>query len=536
MGFLVAGSLSQLRKPGMKRGAFLFCVACCAWAATSGARLEAAGPGRLGAPPADLENGRKLFERVWLVGDDQQKTDDGLGPLFNERSCVACHSQGGLGGGGPNEKNVELLSVAVPPEWQWSRNELEDVVRLRLHEVGPGNPLLLELDRRVGLVHNDLRQGSMVLHSFSTDPHYAGQRERVLGLVPTPDRMRPNPPQGELPKLRHADGTDPVKTVPLEGFTLQVSTRNSSAMFGAGVIDRIPDSALRKIAAEQANLHSKVSGRYLGKFGWRGQIARLDSFVFGACDIELGLQLEDPTNLPKPATVAVVSGGSAPKKPVAPSKGPRFDVGLKDTDDLVAFVASLPAPRRKPPVDDAQAAAIKHGEAVFDKVGCADCHRPNIESVQGIYSDLLVHDMGLALADPSGPAASGERPLEIRPEQLQGRVPRTGISYYGKVFRPTASAVALGAPLTLTALGEKFGPRLQEWKTTPLWGLADSAPYLHDGRSPTVEDAIRWHGGESAESAAAYRLLPPTDQADVLTFLSTLVAPPGLKPTAPATP
>jgi CxxC motif-containing protein (DUF1111 family) len=57
-----------------------------------------------------------------------------------------------------------------------------------------------------------------------------------------------------------------------------------------------------------------------------------------------------------------------------------------------------------------------------------------------------------------------------------------------------------------------------------LWGLRDSAPYLHDGRAATVDEAIRWHGGQAFDSREAYRELSDSGREAVLTFLSTLVA------------
>ena len=64
-----------------------------------------------------------------------------------------------------------------------------------------------------------------------------------------------------------------------------------------------------------------------------------------------------------------------------------------------------------------------------------------------------------------------------------------------------------------------------EWKTPPLWGVADSAPYFHDGGSATLEHAILRHGGDAKTVTAAYKTLPPADQAALVAFLRTLKAP-----------
>jgi cytochrome c peroxidase len=65
----------------------------------------------------------------------------------------------------------------------------------------------------------------------------------------------------------------------------------------------------------------------------------------------------------------------------------------------------------------------------------------------------------------------------------------------------------------------------EEWRTPPLWGLRDSAPYLHDGRAGTIEEAIRLHGGEASASAQRFEKLPARDQAELQFFLLSLAAP-----------
>ena len=68
-------------------------------------------------------------------------------------------------------------------------------------------------------------------------------------------------------------------------------------------------------------------------------------------------------------------------------------------------------------------------------------------------------------------------------------------------------------------------PLPEEWKTPPLWGVADSAPYLHDGRAPTLEEAIRQHGGQAAETTTRFVSLPQSQQQQLVAFLKSLRAP-----------
>jgi CxxC motif-containing protein (DUF1111 family) len=66
-----------------------------------------------------------------------------------------------------------------------------------------------------------------------------------------------------------------------------------------------------------------------------------------------------------------------------------------------------------------------------------------------------------------------------------------------------------------------------EWRTPPLWGVADSAPWLHDGRAQTLAAAISLHGGEAEPSRTAWERLSLAEQWALLAFLASLAAPAG---------
>jgi hypothetical protein len=69
-------------------------------------------------------------------------------------------------------------------------------------------------------------------------------------------------------------------------------------------------------------------------------------------------------------------------------------------------------------------------------------------------------------------------------------------------------------------------PKPSEWKTPALWGVADSAPYLHDGSAPTLRDAILRHRGDAKAVMQNFTALNSAQQAAVLSFLGSLKAPP----------
>ena len=68
-------------------------------------------------------DGRELFVREWLPNDSRAHGGDGLGPVFNDSSCVACHNQGGIGGGGAASKNVDIITAFPLPTAQARRRE-----------------------------------------------------------------------------------------------------------------------------------------------------------------------------------------------------------------------------------------------------------------------------------------------------------------------------------------------------------------------------------------------------------------------------
>ena len=258
------------------------------------------------------------------------------------------------------------------------------------------------------------------------------------------------------------------------------------------MIDQIPDAAIEAGAKIEHPPFTKVKGRVsrtkdgrVGRFGWKAQIASLDDFILTACAVELGLEVPGHHQSGDPLGYGDRVEG--------------FDLSGGECRALVAYVRGLPAPivnwRTSP-----------GGKKTFDSIGCAACHTPNLGGVEGLYSDLLLHDMGEELQDTGGygtftPRSPGE---EIN-------VPTGPLATAGDVAPESTS----GEPKPRLAAGAS---RL-EWRTPPLWGVGDSAPYLHDGRAPTLDAAIRLHGGEASESSRRYLNLSAADRLHLLRFL-----------------
>ncbi len=247
-----------------------------------------------------------------------------------------------------------------------------------------------------------------------------------------------------------------------------VSIRNSPSLFGAAVLDAIPDEAIRAMAQTQAAASLTTSGHpvgrpnvvkdaagkeRIGRLGWKAQGASLKQFVADAMRNEMGLTnpLAPTDPEPIPATCEVKAS-------------PRDDGTILAA--MTAFIEALPAP-------SVGAAIEGKGADLFASIGCAQCHTPVFKTGTAdipLYSDLLLHDLGPALNDG----------------MVQG-----------------------------AAAGH-------DWRTTPLWDLGSRVRFLHDGRATSTQAAIGAHDGEAAPAARAFRGLPVEQQASLLLFLSSL--------------
>lgn len=456
------------------------------WLIVAGLSSADDAPGDEPISAEQITAGHELFVREWKLGDPRGVGGDGLGPMYNAASCAKCHQLGGMGGAGANDSNVDLLTLQAPRKVVVATDDLRQQVAAFHPALAIGQP--------VAAFPSSLAIGQLsattVLHRFSPDPNYDAWRRRFLSA----SRQSPLPVDRIVAFTTGANkhplkGMNPVQR--LNGMAYQHSERNTPALFGAGLIDRLPDSVFAEVRQQQAAKSGGVSGRVpraangkVGRFGWRGQTENLHDFVLGACAVELGLEAPGRPQPIDPAQVRfdrpLVLGGHD------------LDISEEQCQSLTQFVAHLPPPRHVVPDDEAKAATVARGEQHFQKIGCADCHVRQVADIRGIYSDLLLHDMGAGLEDPV-PAISG-----------------SAGSYYG------------GADSLLARVEPE---QRREWRTPPLWGVRDSAPYMHDGRAPTFAEAIAWHGGEAAPSARDFRQLEKGEQEEVLAFLNCLAAP-----------
>jgi cysteine-rich repeat protein len=250
-----------------------------------------------------------------------------------------------------------------------------------------------------------------------------------------------------------------------------VAERNTPPLFGVGLIEAIPEISIRLMRERQ---RPPLSGRLnvnratglVGRFGWKAQFPTLHDFAANAYRDEIGITSPFAPEELAPQGVPTACDGAA-------------DVE-DDGNDVAAFVdfMTLLAPVEKP----LASRDARRGRSYFRRCKCQGCHTdkyktgathpvPALRLVKvPLFSDLLVHDMGPGLADG------------ITQEFAEG----------------------------------------SEFRTAPLWGVRFSAPYLHDGRAATLEEAILAHGGEAADSRARFLLLDATQRALLVAYLNSL--------------
>lgn len=252
---------------------------------------------------------------------------------------------------------------------------------------------------------------------------------------------------------QHIAGRQPLP-VPTGGI---IDRRRGPPLYGLGLLEQVTDDEMRANCdpddkdGDGVRGHVNVNPHYdgrPGKFGLQAHTSSIRDFIGNALAGEMGI-----TNFVN----------RDPAKQRDDDAVPDPEAATSVVDDLTAYVAGLAAPN--------PARAEPEGLAVFSRIGCATCHKPDAgKRATGAYTDLCVHGMG---------------------------------SKFG-------SGIV------------DFSAKGDEWRTAPLWGLRFRSTYFHDGRAKDLPSAIAMHGGESAGSAQRYAALAPAEQQALLRFLAAL--------------
>ena len=409
---------------------------------------------------ARFEVGHSFFNRNWVEAPSSTHARDGLGPHFIARSCGGCHLLDGRG---------------APPR----ANEQPVALLMRLSVPGIG------------------AHGGVV-----PEPVYGDQLDNAA--------IQDVKPEGKV-TIRHqalpgrfADGTRYTLQKPIYGFAalaygpmagnVLVSPRIAPQIAGIGLLEAIPEAEILKNAADQAARGGPAHGQVnrvwdmfandmrIGRFGWKANVATLAHQTAAAFLGDIGItsskQPDEACTPTQKDCLAAPRGG----KDGAP------EIDDRTFDSVVFYQAGLAPAARRNPSDP----AVLKGQRLFSQAQCDACHRPSYVtgevpmpqftsdklSHQRIwpYTDLLLHDMGVSLADG-------------RPD---------------------------------------FAAGCRQWKTPPLWGIGlihdvnGHQRLLHDGRARGVLEAVLWHGGEAEPSKQQVLRMSRTEREALVKFLESL--------------
>jgi len=266
----------------------------------------------------------------------------------------------------------------------------------------------------------------------------------------------------------------------------------------------------------------------------QGATISMREFLIGAFNAEMGLQAWDPV-------LCAATDPVNPQAAVSPS-GFVFDPA-HDTFERPPACDEFADPDGDGVAGEIDPAVVDHmefyllnyfkpgqgevtnraeqGLAVMKNIGCTECHVQNltIDSDRRVADVETEHDPFNGIFNQLFATASTRFVVVHDGDPFPQLLPAQNSFVVENIF----------TDLKRHDLGPAFeerdfdGSRLVEHITEPLWGVATTAPYGHDGRSMNLDQVIRRHGGEAQAAADAYRALNDNNRDKVLDFLNTLV-------------
>ena len=425
----------------------------------------------------DFKIGNGIFKKLWVSSPASTRSSDGLGPLYNARSCQRCHLKDGRGhppaANWPDDNAVSMVfRLSIPPG---SAGEGEPE--------GKGDLAALAEDGVNGIA--DPVYGSQ-LQDFSVQGLLAEGRiaidyEELPVTLDDGTRVSLRKPVYGIEGLNHG---------PLHPRT-RISPRVAPPMIGLGLLEYIDDAAILAHADPDDRDGDGVSGRpnrvwdhergapALGRFGWKAGQPTLRQQVASAFSGDMGL-----STAIFPAVGGDCSDAQTDCRAAPHGAEGGHEVGDEMFDLVLFYSRNLAVPRRR----DLDHSEVLAGKQLFHEAGCIACHVPKHitrrddrrpeQSRQLIwpYTDLLLHDMGEGLADGASEGRANGR----------------------------------------------------EWRTPPLWGIGltevvnGHTLFLHDGRARNLLEAILWHGGEAERARQAVAAMNRDERAQLLRFLNSL--------------
>lgn len=446
-------------------------------------------PGLQVSSPDLLDEATEAFAAV-------EQITDGVGPIFNERACGNCHIEGALGGAGPNT------------------------------------------ERRFGRFVNGF---------FDPLDELGGTLRQLFSVA---NFNNPNLPAAS--RGRCQPGNPTLCCVPVEQIPAQATVRNvgrvTTALFGLGLVDAVPDAFFDALAAAQppairgvvnrvpiflpnpGDGSQTLLGTRVGRFGWKAGVPTLIQFSGDAYNNEMAITTQSCIGGSTVNTFALENAPNAPAgtfldgcDDLAPRQTGSNPGGLTAAqwaqvddavgactggrtelqDDIFLFTvfmtALAPAPR-----DFSDAISVGRGDPLFTSAGCGGCHVRN------------------TFRTPANPA-----PVDIGNGEEFIRVPGNF------AFNPFSDFLKHD----MGALGDMIGEAppddpaqglgdtvatTRQMRTAPLWGIRFRNRLLHDGRCQDVACAIRAHDGQGAAARNAFNALSSANQHNLVQFVRSL--------------
>jgi CxxC motif-containing protein (DUF1111 family) len=422
-------------------------------------------PGLTTDETAFFQDGQSRFGEIEVV---QGGSNKGLGPRFNSNQCLSCHAQPNMGGSSPAQN--PMVAVAT----------LDGAKNVVPWFIAPNGPVREARFKR----SNGAPDGNV--HALFV---ITGRRDA---------------PGCNIAQFDFLPAGNPLTG---QGGNPNIIFRIPTPVFGAGLVEAIPDSAI--LASQQANATQKaalgISGHpnahlsgnvnrsandgTITRFGWKAQNKSLLLFAAEAYNVEMGISNElfpqerDET----PSCLFTATPNDALNFTTPATSATSNPAVISDIEAFANFMRML-----APPMPAPDTPSISSGRATFIKIGCAHCHTPSLTTGKMIasgsstvpspalsnqtahlWSDLLVHHMGKSLAD--------------------------GITQGGA------------------------GP--DEFRTAPLWGIGQRIFFLHDGRTSNLVEAIRAHKSQGSEANTVvdrFNKLSTREQQQIIDFLRAL--------------
>ncbi|MEH6524290.1 di-heme oxidoreductase family protein [Sulfitobacter sp.] len=412
--------------------------------------------------------GNGLFRKLWVSSPSSTLASDGLGPLYNARSCQRCHIKDGRGHPpeSPDDNSISMfLRISIPGQPEDGIEQIEGYLATL----------------------PDPTYGTQ-LQDFAVQGHASEYRmdityeEEIVSLA-----------DGLEVSLRH-----PTYAAADLGYgslhpDAMLSPRVAPQMIGLGLLEAIPAADILAGADPEDLDENGISGRpnviwsavydkpMLGRFGLKAGKPTVLEQSAGAFSGDIGISnpvSQDPAGECTDVQIKCINAPHGDKDDRV------FEIDAEGLDLVSFYSRNLGVPARRNVADP----QVLRGKDVFYDTGCTSCHTPNFvthrledqpeQSFQLIwpFTDLLLHDMGPDLADN----------------------------------RPEARASG------------------DEWRTPPLWGIgltqqvSGHSYFLHDGRARSLLEAVLWHGGEAATQRETVIQLPTADRDALIAYLESL--------------